>query len=431
MARSSALLLGLLASCYSAPAQPSLAPATIIVASEPATDAVPSTGTLVLDENTAIAYALEHSPKLTERIDAERVADAEIGAARQLTNPELRIGRSSEDGVLGLESKFGVGLRIHPDAPWTVSARVAHARAERDAERAETATLKRTVIAEIREIYADLAYGESMQAMLDHQLEVLRERNRVMAERMQRATSTKLENLLADHDLADLESKKGEVELELAQAHSKLARLVGVPAGQVWRAVADRARLLQVRTGLDVRALTERAIAAHPEIALATARADAAGADAYVEKTKRLPSLEWIQIERSTKTEVEWSVGASVAVPLFSLNSGNIAVAAAEQRRFMNDRERVAQTAIHQVREAVRIVESTGKHARELADRLAPLNEQIDKLLEQELTTATADPLKVLLLEERHARAQRDLLQANYEHRRALIELELVVGIEP
>lgn len=421
MSRSSVAVLAVLASCYAPKSQPSLRPPTLDSAKPTAAELTSSTS---FDERSAIAYAMQHSPLLTERADVERVADAKIGAARQLSNPELRIGQESETGLLGTSSKNSIGLRLHLDAPWTLSARVSRARAERDAERAKTASTAGELTTTIKELYVDIAFEEALQAMLERQLVVLRERNRVLAARMEHATATRLENLLADHDLADLEDAKADVDLDLLRSRAKLARVIGIPAGQEFHPVADQVQLRSVATDVDVDTLMQRALVANPDMAEQAALANAAGAQVYEEKTKRLPALDWLQVERATSTEVEWSVGASITVPLFSLNSGEIATAKAQQQQHVHERARIADKLRHEIQSAVDVVRATGKRAREMTARLGPLNEQIDALLEQERASATADPIKLLLLEERHVRAQRDLLDASYAHRRALIDLD-------
>jgi outer membrane protein TolC len=322
-------------------------------------------------------------------------------------------------------------LRIHVDAPWTLAARADRARAEREAERARSAVTVRDVLGEIRELYAELAFGELMHTMLDQQLVVLRERNRVLTDRLEHATATRLEYLLAEHDLADLESTKADVDLDLLRARAKIARLIGIPSDRAWHPIANVAQLRAVQTNLDADRLAVRALASQPALAEAAARANAAGASAYEEKTRRWPSLEWLQLERATSPETEWSVGVAVTLPLLSLNSGKIKVATAEQRRYLRARDRIANDTLLRVGETIALVEATGKHARELAARLEPLDKEIAALVEREKASAVADPLKLLLLEERHVRAQRDLLDASYAHRRAQIQLEALIGDAP
>ena len=382
-----------------------------------------------LDEAAAIAYALAHSPVLAERADLERVADAGIRAAATVDDPEIRVGRTAEDELLGTSRKLGVALRIKPPAPWTLDARIARARAERDAERSVSRAAARTLTAEIQELYADLAFGDATQAMLRQQLEVRRERTRVVTERAERGTATQVETLLAAHDLADLETSVSEIEREQLRARGKLTALLGVPDAQTWKPVIDRGRFEAIRVGLVAATLGHRALAADPALAELAARVDAAGAEVYEETTRRLPALAWVQVERASEGSTsEWSVGAAFTLPLSNVVGGKLAVARAEAQRYRRARERAVSSILQRTRDAVALVEETGTHARELAARLAPLDTQLEALIAQE---RAGDPVKLMLLEERHLKSRRDLLEASYAHRRALIELERVVGSPP
>lgn len=383
-----------------------------------------------LDEAAAVAYALAHSPVLAERADLERVAEAGIRAAKSVDDPELRIGRTAEDQLLGTSNKLGVALRIKPPAPWTLDARISRARAERDVESSVSRAAARTLTAEIQELYADLAFGDATQAMLRQQLEVRRERTRVLSERAERGTATQVETLLAAHDLAELETSLSEIEGGQLRARGKLTALLGVPDAQTWKPVIDRGRFETVRTELPT-TLGQRALAADPSLTELAARVNAAGAEVYEEKAKRLPALAWVQVERATEaSSSEWSVGAAFTLPLSNVVGGKLAVARAEENRYRRARERAVSEILQRVRDAAALVEDTGQHAARLAARLAPLDAQLEALLAQE-RTANGDPVKILLLEERHLKSRRDLLAASYAHRRAVIELERIVGSAP
>ena len=128
------------------------------------------------------------------------------------------------------------------------------------------------------------------------------------------------------------------------------------------------------------------------------------------------------------RDEAAWGITAMVMLPIFSASSGRIAAAEAQRRRHLGARERLAVETVQRIAEAVDVAEATGRRARELAERLEPAGEQIAELLAQEKTAAAADPVKLLLLEERHVRARRAALEAAYDHRVALIELEALVG---
>lgn len=383
------------------------------------------------DEPAAVAYALAHSPAIAERRDQEAIAEARIGAAKQLSNPELHIGRSSEQGLLGDESsRFVVALRVFPEMPWALDARVASARAAFAAERAVTTTATRAVTAQIAQGYAQLAFGHATADVLGHARDVLAERRRVLAAQLERNAATRLEVVLAEQDATDIEATISAIDIATTRQRSELARLIGIPTGQDWTPVWQLEPQREIHTELDRGALETRALD-RPELAELAARAHAAEATGREERTHRVPWLESLQVERSVRDTVEWAASATISIPLFSANTGKIATADAEHRRYANDRRRLAIDTVRQVDDAVALVEATGRRARALADQLGPASEQLTALLAAAKSAATTDPVKLLLLEERHVRAQRAALDAACDHRMARIALQALTGGAP
>lgn len=421
-----AALLAALAACYAPPSAAPLTPAEVASWSAgsraPRAPASEAPKNWDLDVDAAIAYALRHGPAAAERRDVESVAGAEIGAAGQLTNPELRVGRTFEN-TLGASDRVVVALRLHPDMPWARGAKVAAARADLAAERARTGQAEREVAAEVRRLYAALAFGEATRDVITRQLGVLVERQRVLAAQVARGAATQLEALLADEDVIDLEATRSTLEVELARSRSSLATILGIPAGQAWKPVWDLAKLRTIEASFDRAALRGRALAARPELAEAAHRVQAADARAYRERARRVPWFENVQVERSVKDSVDWSISAAITVPLFSLNGGEIEVADATLKSATDARRRLALQTLEEVDAAIALAEATGRRARELAERAGPLGEAMAALMAQASSVNVADPIKLLLLEERHVRAARKVLEAALEHRLAVIAL--------
>ncbi|MBX3156412.1 MAG: hypothetical protein KF773_10465 [Deltaproteobacteria bacterium] len=421
-------LLAALAGCAHTPAPPRAA-ATLA-------EATPRARTVDyahLDAEAAIAHARAHGPIAAERAELEAIARARIGAARQLADPEVRLGRSFDDSALDEPARTSVALRLHPDRPWEVDARLAQARSGVRAERATSEAAERAVAARIRRAYARLALAEVTARLLDRELGVLGERERVLAEQLGHATATRLEKALADQDLAEVAAARSAIDVAQLEHRAEIAALAGIPAAQPWTPALDAevARLTAVRTGLDREALVARAVASHPELAAAAARAEVAAAAAREESGRRVPWLETLQVERSERTEVAWAVSATVTLPLFGLTGGRLAVARAAQALVDAARTRLAGQTARDVAASVALVETTGARSAALRDQLAATSAAIEVLLAQERGASSSDPVKVLLLEERHLRAQRAVLDAALAHRTALIALEELVGAPP
>lgn len=424
MRRSPCLLLALAGCFRPAPLEP-LAPTAIERNIETTPDVAPPPGWR-FDEHAALAYALAHGATAAERRDQEAIAEARIAAARNLTDPELHVGRSSEQGLLGDEStRFVIALRVFPDMPWALDARVARARADHEAERAITTTARRALAAQLAQGYAQLAFARATRDLLEKASGVLAERRRVLAAQLAHNTTTQLELVLAEQDAGDVAAALSAIELAETRARATLAQLMGIPAGQDWTPVWEIANQRAIHVGLDRAALSTAALRG-PEAAVLTARADAADAAAYEAHTARVPWVKSLQVERSVRDTVEWAASATISLPLFSWNVA--AAADAERSRAVHLRRQFAVDSARQIDNAIALVEATGRRARSLAEQLGPTGTQIDALLAAEKSAAIADPIKLLLLEERHVRAERAVLDAACEHRMAVIALEALTG---
>jgi hypothetical protein len=108
-----------------------------------------------------------------------------------------------------------------------------------------------------------------------------------------------------------------------------------------------------------------------------------------------------------------------------------IEAADARTHAAQSERRRLAIETLQKLDAAIALAETTGKRARDLADRMAPLDKAMTDLMNQPGAAAVADPVKLLLLEERHVRAERAVLAASLEHRLALIELASIAGDAP
>ncbi len=383
------------------------------------------------DRSAAIAYALTHGPSAENRRDQEAIAEARIGAAKQLTNPELHLGQTTDQDLLvGNQSRFVVAFRVFPEMPWALDAKISQARANAEAERAVTTTAVRALTAQIEQLYAQLAFGAKTHEILVAEGAVLTERRRVLTEQLAHNSATRLEVMLADQDGNEILATISAIELAAVREQSQLAHLIGLPPSQAWKPIFDLAAERAIRTEFQKDALEARALN-RPELAELVARTDAAEAGVYQEKTKRIPWIDSLQIERSVRDTVEWAASASISLPLFSMNSGRIEAAEAMQHQLTDQRHRLAMETVRQVDDAIALATATGKRAKELDANLAPASAELTELFAAEKSAAVSDPVKLLLLEERHVRAQRAMLDAAYDHRMAVIALEALVGGEP
>lgn len=414
--------------CYTPPSAVPLIPSEVIAHNRQPRLAAPEPASWDFDVDTAIAYARTHGGLARQRRDAEAVAAARIDAAGQLTNPELRLGRTF-DSELGAVDRVFVALRIHPDMPWQRRSNVAAARADAAAARARSQVLERDAAAEIRRLYATLAFGEATRDVIDRQLSALTERQRLLVAQVTSGTATQLEAVIAGEDLFDLAHTRADLAIELTRARGELAGRIGIPSDQPWRPLWDLAKLRAIETTFDQAALAARALATRSELDELAHRAASADARAYRERTKRIPWIEGVQIERSVRRTAEWGVFVQLSLPLLSWNGGAIAAADAETRAAIGERDVAAANTLRAVAAAIALAQATGARARELAERIPPLDKAVNELTAHaNANPAAVDPVKLLLLHDRHGRAERAVLAAALEHRLALIALAALTG---
>jgi cobalt-zinc-cadmium efflux system outer membrane protein len=420
-----ALVLALAAGCYTPPSAAPPTPAELEAWSAGRATSGTAPTSWDMDENAAVSYASTHAPLWTERHDVEAVAAAEVDAAGQLTNPEIHVGKTF-DGTVGQSDRIVVALRVSPDNPWERDASIASARADLAAERAHSAITRLDIEVRIRTLYASIAFGEATRDVLAKQLGVLAQRQKVLAEQVARGTATALEAMLADEDVLELETTRSTLDVELVRARAELGQLIGIPHGQAWRPVWNLENLRKVSTSFDRANYSNTAMHERPELAEAAHRMQAADALAYRERVRRAPWIQYVQVERSVRDNVDWAFSFNLSLPIFSLNSGRIAAADARTHIAATERQRIAAETMIEIDSAAALAETTGKRAKELADRIGPLDKALTDLLAA--NTVQLDPVKLLLLEERHTRAERALLSAQLDHRLAAIKLQALAG---
>ena len=130
-----------------------------------------------------------------------------------------------------------------------------------------------------------------------------------------------------------------------------------------------------------------------------------------------------VQIERSVRDTAEWAISVQVSLPVFSLNGGAIKTAEARSHQVTAERQRLATGTLNEIDAALELAKATGVRASLLAQRLPSLEKAVTELVAQAGNAAAGDPVKLLLIQERHGHAHRAILAAALEHRLALIAL--------
>lgn len=375
------------------------------------------------------ALALGNNPDLAVLAARAEVAAAEVAAAKQLDNPQLRLTNfSMEDAIAGAPG-VNVGMRVPIPRPGTIRARVQGAERAADAQQSLTDDARRQLRARIYKLFARMA-KLNLELEHVHQAAALRasRRDQVSA-RVQQSVATRLDAALAEVAHAEAVDETARLRDELAAVQAELEQLAG--AATPLRFHVDPGELQLRDRALDLDALTEQAIAARPELRTAQDGVGRAEADVYLARSKAWPWFDWAQLQYRAgpgSTAASFGFGVALTLPIFSLNRGEVrAKKAVLRQRELEERARIAAIA-REVGGALTRVEQTARRVRELEQGLLP---QLDVAAQEADAALAAGSLDLVAANEiavRVVSARRLHTAALLAHREALIDLEAAIG---
>jgi len=426
----------LVCGCFHAPGyspQRSLATWREMQAATPAKAATRPANTNTADDaltaDQAYALALRNNPGLAVAEAEAEVAAAEVGAAKQIENPQLRLTNFGVDDAVRGTPGLNMALRAPIPRPGTVRARAQGARLAAEAAQGQTEAARRLLRAEIDRLYARLAmlHADLEEVIRAAALGDLRQQQ--IRERVERAVGTRMDLALAELARAEASDDASRLRDDLADTEAELARLIGPGAPRNYR--VDPAALRVSDLVLDADALTERALRSRPELRATQTRVGEAAAAVYLERSKAWPWLSWAQVGYglgSAASTIPVSFGLALDLPIFSWNRGEIRAARARQRqRELEDRAGVASVAA-EVGEALARVERATARIAELEKTLLPTVDEAVREAEAALAAGALDPLTAGEVAARRVAARRLHLAALYERREAVISLEAAIG---
>lgn len=384
---------------------------------------------LRLTEREAVARFLSHDPRLralNARIDEVRAAQAE----RTLwPNPSVTFSRES---VLGAHDTF---LLASQDLP--ISGRLRRLRTAGglavEVSQAEARFEKVQLQAEVRAAYTDLLVAQEREAALARSIEALQKLVAVLRMREEGGEGSTYDRMRGQRALVDLEAERSLAAVDRARAQGRLAAYLG-PGTPAEALIATDALTPALSEARSVPALVEQALANRGDYRAAELSIARFEAEHLAATRLRIPVPSWTAgLKRSDfggTTSLGYQVSVDVAVPLFSRGQAATALATAQKERAQAE----AAAWRLQIEAEVRAAYNVARIQRERVARY------------EESTTAIAEPLAAigrvgyeegelgileLLDAERQALdARLRLLELVAAARRALIDLDRVVGVE-
>jgi outer membrane protein TolC len=374
------------------------------------------------------ALALDHNPDVAALAAITDTATAEIQAARQLENPQLRLTSFNIDDVLANQPALNIGLRVPIPRPGTVGARVAAARHVAESQRGLTDDAKRLLREQIDLLFVQLAVLTADLEQAERAAELRDERREQLAVQAGLAVSTRVDVALAEVEQAEARNDLVELRNAIALAQEQLARLAGIQ-GPVQFQVDPR--LLRPAEPVERELLIERALASRPELRTAHALVVEAEAEAHVTRAEAWPWFDWVQLQYRAgpgSPPTAFGFGLSITLPVLSWNRGAIKTSKALVRQRKTEHDARVIAIADEVDAAAARVAHTRERVLALERELLPAVEVATREARDALATGTIDALGANEVEINAVEARRAHLAALLEHREAVVALAALVN---
>lgn len=384
-------------------------------------------GGLTADETYALALA--RSPEVTALDATTETAVAEIQAARQLDNPQLRFTSFNVDDVISSQPALNIGLRMPIPRPGTLRAQAAAAEHAAESQRGLSDGAKRLLRQRIDLLFAELTVLTADLELATRAGQLQAERREQLAARAEQAVATRVDVAMAEVERARSGQELALVRDRIAEIEEELARLAGIhgPA----RFQTDPEHLRVVQADLDRDALVEQALASRPELRTAHALVVEAEAEAHVAKADAWPWFDWAQIQYRAapgSPPTAFGFGLALTLPVLSWNRGEIKAAKALVRQRQAEQRVQVVLVADEVDAAAAKVERTAARVLELERELLPAVETAEREAQAALADEALDAVAANEIAAEAVDARRTHLELLLEHRIAVVTLEAVVG---
>lgn len=210
--------------------------------------------------------------------------------------------------------------------------RIAEARERSEAARLGLITAAWEVRRRVRTAYLDLYLAEQTDSLVSRRLEIQEQTARILENRRAVGEASPTDLTRARVDLATTRVAAVEAASRLSAARSELADALGVPPGALDGAHFAFAELARVSLDVPAREVRRRALVNRSDILGALAEYEASQKALQLEVRKQYPDFSLGLGYQLDQTDVKWTLGLGLILPLFNRNKGPIAEAEARRR---------------------------------------------------------------------------------------------------
>lgn len=386
---------------------------------------IPESG---LSESRAVELALENDAGLKALRAEFRVAEAEVENAGQLENPEIRVTQFRVRDLVEGTPSIDLSLRAPIPRPGEMDALVAEAKAAAAVADADVATGSRRVASEVRLLYQELLLLDAETQAAHASVEIRTRLLDLVQKQAQSGITTKVDLAYAELALEQAHQEHMMLKAQRVSARIALLERLGLRTDIELTLDAPKIDPEQEPQPLgSMEDLIQEALKNRPALAAAAARIDLAAAVTYQERIKAWPWFSFVEIGYDVGPDpvegTEWSFGLAVEIPLFSTNSGGIAVAEAEQHRVASEFDAEVEAVVRSVQKRYRQATEALNALTEASRGLRKAAEAAAMQLQAALVASRVDMVEVAMLEDRRLEAQRRLLKMVRRYYEARVEL--------
>ena len=385
--------------------------------------------TLRLTEREAVARFLSSDPRvraLSLRIDEVRATQAE---RTSWPNPSATFSRES---VLGAHDTFVLARQDLPISGRRGRLRTAGGLAV-EASQAEARFERVQLQADVREAYTDLLVAQQQEAALAGPIDALQKLVSVLGTREQGGEGSTYDRMRGQRALVDLEAERSLAAADRARAQGRLAAYLG-PGTAAEALVATDALTPTPSEAPLVPALIEQALANRGDYRAAAISIARFEAERSAATRLRIPTPSLTGgLKRSDlggTTSSGYQVSVDVAIPLFSRGQAATALATAQKERAQAEAEAWRLQIEADVRAAYNVARIQQERVARYDESTAAIAESLAKIGRVGYEEGELGILELLDAERQALDARLRLLELAAAARRAVIDLDRVVGVE-
>jgi cobalt-zinc-cadmium efflux system outer membrane protein len=287
--------------------------------------------TLTIDQ--ALALADRYNARLRAGSAAIEGAQAGIATARSYANPTITFGSLGRQQALMREAIPGVlhGLNFSQavELPSVRSTRIRAAEIRQQTTKVALSETRLAVRGAVKQAFYDALRRKHEVELSQGNLDLLEDLKRRIQVQVEVGEAARLELTRAEAEVASARIGVQSAELRLSAAMSELYAAIGAPLGRV-ELVGDPDST-EILPPLET--LRDEMLARHPSLALAESQVRYAEANLSNERAQRLPQpsvwMDWFQQPEAA----QYRFGITIPLPIWNRREGPIAEAQAAQRQ--------------------------------------------------------------------------------------------------